>query len=64
MSEPGLDEKHLNKCGHFACKCMVQPSSHFCSEYCARASTAQISGTLPGERSEQGRCDCGHPECR
>ena len=64
MAESGLDEKHLNKCGHASCNCTVPPSSHYCSEYCARASAAQISGTLPGQRSEHGKCECGHPDCR
>jgi hypothetical protein len=63
MSEPGLDDQHLNKCAHAGCHCMVQPSSHFCSDYCAQSSSANISGTLPGERREHGACRCGHPEC-
>jgi hypothetical protein len=65
MAESGLDEKHLNKCGHEGCQCMVEPSQHFCSEYCAKASAAPISGTLPGEREAQSNgCRCGHPGCQ
>ena len=64
MAESDLDPKHLNKCAHGPCNCTVAPSSHFCSDHCARASSAQVSGTLPGERSEQGPCECGHPDCR
>ncbi len=63
MGESGLDEKHLNKCGHSSCKCTVPPSSHFCSEYCARTSSADIVGTLPGQHSQEGECRCGHPDC-
>jgi len=46
MAESGLDERHLNKCGHSYCKCTVPPSSHFCSEYCARTSSADIRGAI------------------
>ncbi|HKU69381.1 MAG TPA: hypothetical protein VJQ51_00955 [Burkholderiales bacterium] len=55
--------RHENKCGHAACRCTVKPGEHFCSEYCAKASPAQISGTLPGERHSGDKCGCGHPAC-
>lgn len=58
------EQGHLNKCGHAGCACEVQPGDHFCSEYCAKASPAQISGTLPGERHTGEKCRCGHPACR
>jgi hypothetical protein len=56
--------EHENKCGHATCKCTVKPGDHFCSDYCAKASSAQISGTLPAaERKEHEKCRCGHPAC-
>lgn len=63
MAEHGLGKEHLNECAHGGCKCLIEPSKHFCSEYCARASEANISGTLPGEGRQGGNCECGHPEC-
>jgi hypothetical protein len=59
----GLDPKHLNKCAHQGCNCTVAPSSHFCSDYCAQASQAATSGTLPGEQPQDAKCQCGHPDC-
>lgn len=44
----------MEKCKHEACHCTgkeVQPDGH-CSESCRR-----------GEM-ENGRCACGHPDCR
>jgi hypothetical protein len=65
MAESGLDDKHLNKCAHAGCQCMVEPSQHFCSEHCAKASGASISGTLPGDRQAPGGgCHCGHSACK
>jgi hypothetical protein len=63
MAQKGLDESHLNKCRHGKCDCLVQPGEHFCSEHCAKASPAAISGTLPGERDPQSQCECGHAAC-
>lgn len=62
MAQTGTDE-HLTKCGHVDCRCMIKPSQHFCSDYCARSSPASISGTLPGERHAGDKCRCGHPGC-
>jgi hypothetical protein len=62
MAQQGLPREHLNKCGHGPCRCMIPPAQHFCSDACAQASGAKISGTLPGER-HAGSCACGHSEC-
>jgi hypothetical protein len=62
MAQQGLEREHRNKCGHTGCSCLIAPSDHFCSDYCAGASKADISGTLPGER-QTGPCRCGHTEC-
>ena len=59
-----MDEQHLSKCGHAACDCLIKPGDHFCSDYCATSSPAEISGTLPGKRDTQGKCKCGHPDCK
>ncbi len=64
MAEQGLGNEHRNKCGHDGCMCLVAPSDHFCSDYCATASKDAISGTLPGKRQDSGPCGCGHPACR
>ena len=64
MGERTLDERHLNKCGHAGCQCLVRPSEHFCSEYCAKTSPEAISGTLPGRTGEfHSKCECGHAAC-
>ncbi len=64
MAQAGLGSEHRNKCGHAGCDCVVGPGDHFCSTYCATASEAQVSGTLPGQRQQGGACQCGHPDCR
>jgi len=64
MAQHGLGKEHLIKCGHGGCNCMIEPSQHFCSDYCAKASKANISGTLPGERHHGDQCECGHPDCK
>ena len=64
MAQHTLDEnRHLNKCGHAGCECLIQPGEHFCSEYCAKASPAAISGTLPGGERTHSKCECGHAAC-
>ncbi|HWI14128.1 MAG TPA: hypothetical protein VNT02_07720 [Burkholderiales bacterium] len=64
MAQQGLGNQHRNKCGHEGCACLIAPSDHFCSDYCAGASKAAISGTMPGQRQQGGPCKCGHSECQ
>jgi hypothetical protein len=63
MATEGLGPEHRNKCGHEGCECLIGPMDHFCSEYCAKSSSADISGTLPGGKPHSGACKCGHAEC-
>lgn len=63
MAQTRHGDQHLTECGHVDCHCMIDPSQHFCSDYCAKSSPAAISGTLPGERHTGEKCRCGHPDC-
>ena len=64
MAQQGLSDAHRNKCGHEGCACLVAPSEHYCSEHCATASKANVSGTLPGQAATGGACRCGHDACK
>jgi hypothetical protein len=63
MAQANNSNEHQSKCAHEGCNCMIAPSQHFCSDYCAKSSDAAISGTLPGPRTK-GPCKCGHPDCQ
>jgi hypothetical protein len=62
MEAPGVGREHMNKFAHAGCVCVVEPSQSYCSEYCARESSADTSNELPG-KSHGGACECGHPDC-
>ena len=62
QSETGRDR--MNKCGHGACACVVEPGETYCSDHCVKASGADASNQLPARQAESGRCKCGHPVCK
>jgi hypothetical protein len=63
MATPHVDSKHMIKCGHSACSCMVEPSQSYCSDWCAKHSDADGSNEMPGKPVPD-KCKCGHPDCK
>ena len=60
MTTHTLDAKHLDKCGHAGCKCLVDPGESYCGTHCEHADTQ-------AEQSPQETvlaCQCGHAECK
>ena len=64
MANQGLGNEHKAKCAHQGCACLVEPSQSFCSEHCARESTAAGSANLPGGKHSGGPCECRHAACQ
>jgi len=58
--EQSLGVRHLDKCGHGGCKCLVDPGVSYCSEKCEQADIKAEKN--PSEQAVA--CSCGDPECR
>ena len=47
-----MQSESLMKCGHGACRCLVETEDEFCSAACAQAKARGLE-----------TCECGHSEC-
>jgi hypothetical protein len=60
MAEHILSPRHLDKCGHAGCKCLVDPGQSYCSQHCEHADGAADSKP----QDQASGCKCGHPDCK
>jgi len=49
-----IDPESMHKCGHEQCKCQIQSSQDYCSDYCSEAHDL---------KEVELQCTCGHPAC-